>query len=168
MTILARLGIRIEAHGDRLRYSPRSAVTPDLADRMKAHKAELLAILHRDPNAPTIDLTDATAVWQAALDRLSLDQLIPRDVTEALRATDAQWADDTEAGGDGDPTDVIDSPAPCQECKTLELWQTLAGNWRCLQCDPPTRARRLRERAARIRQRQNHRIDTRQSGQYDR
>ena len=53
MTDLARLGIRIEAHGDRLRYSPRSAVTPDLARRMKAHKGELLAILRRDSTAPS-------------------------------------------------------------------------------------------------------------------
>jgi hypothetical protein len=48
MTELARLGIRIEAHGDRLRYSPRSAVTPDMAQRMKAHKGELLGILRCD------------------------------------------------------------------------------------------------------------------------
>ena len=49
MADLTRLGIKLEAHGDRLRYSPRSAVTPDLADRMKAHKGELLAILTADP-----------------------------------------------------------------------------------------------------------------------
>ena len=47
MTDLAQLGIRIEAHGDRLRYSPRSAVTPDLGQRMKAHKGELLAMLRQ-------------------------------------------------------------------------------------------------------------------------
>ena len=47
MTDLTRLGIHVEAHGDRLRYSPRSAVTPDLADRMKAHKGELLE--HENP-----------------------------------------------------------------------------------------------------------------------
>ena len=44
MTELTQLGIHIEAHGDRLRYSPRSAVTPDLVQRMKAHKAELLTM----------------------------------------------------------------------------------------------------------------------------
>ena len=45
MADLARLGIKLEADGDRLRYSPRSAVTPDLAKLMKAHKSELLAML---------------------------------------------------------------------------------------------------------------------------
>ena len=104
MTDLARLGIHIEAHGDRLRYSPRSAVTPELADRMKAHKGELLAILRRDP----------------------------------------------EAGDTDEGIEVIDPPDPCPKCGTLELWQSLAGTWRCLRCDPPTTARRQRERAARL------------------
>jgi hypothetical protein len=45
MADLARLGIKLEADGDRLRYSPRSALTPDLAKLMKAHKSELLAML---------------------------------------------------------------------------------------------------------------------------
>jgi hypothetical protein len=44
LTELTRLGVRIEAHGERLRYSPRSAVTPDLAKRMKAHKGELMTM----------------------------------------------------------------------------------------------------------------------------
>ena len=51
---LTRLGIRLEAHGDRLRFSPRSAVTPDLAERMKAHKVELLAILRPESGGPEI------------------------------------------------------------------------------------------------------------------
>ena len=45
---LTNMGIRLEVQGDRLRYSPRSAVTPTLIERMKARKAELLAILRRD------------------------------------------------------------------------------------------------------------------------
>ena len=113
ITDLARLGIRIEAHGDRLRYSPRSAVTPDLARRMKAHKGELLAILRPEADAPTIDLTDAMAVWQAALDRLEGDPLFPPDVMEALRAADAQWADDPEAGEADEAIEVIDPPGGC-------------------------------------------------------
>ncbi len=150
MTDLARLGIRIEAHGDRLRYSPRSAVTPNLTNRMKAHKGELLAILRRDPEAPAIDLTNATQVWQAALDRLEGDPLFPPDVIEGLQAADARWADDPEAGETDEGIEVIDPPDPCPECGTLELWQSLAGDWRCLRCDPPTKARRLREQAARL------------------
>jgi hypothetical protein len=46
---LSRVGIRLEAHGERLRYFPRSALTPDLLDRLKAHKADLLAVLRPAP-----------------------------------------------------------------------------------------------------------------------
>ena len=52
MTDLTRLGIRIEAQGDRLRYAPRSVVTPDLVDRMKAYKDELLEMLSSEPVTP--------------------------------------------------------------------------------------------------------------------
>jgi hypothetical protein len=61
---LARLGIRLKAEGDRLRFAPRSAVTPDLADRMKAHKAELLAMLRPVSDvalAPPVVTRDAPA-----------------------------------------------------------------------------------------------------------
>ena len=91
MNDLDRLGIHLEAHGDRLRYSPRSAVTPELADRMKAHKLELLAILQWNVGTPAIDLTDANAIWQAALDDLDGNPLFPPDLMKALRAANAQW-----------------------------------------------------------------------------
>jgi hypothetical protein len=39
------LGIDLEAQGDRLRFRPREAVTPDLALRIKGLKANLLAAL---------------------------------------------------------------------------------------------------------------------------
>jgi len=72
---------------------------------------------------------------------------VPNCPTPPLSFDDAPWADDPEHD---ESTEVIDPPDPCPECGTLELWQTLAGNWRCLRCDPPTKARRLRERAARL------------------
>ena len=113
MTDLARLGIRIEAHGDRLRYSPRSAVTPDLAQRMKTHKGELLEILQ----AGTVDD----------------DEIF----TEAPEALDS----------DGWPLDSVDPNelTPCTKCGTLEQWQSLTGTWGCVRCEPPAKARRLRE-----------------------
>lgn len=45
---LGRLGIRLETKGKRLRYHPRSALTPDLLERLKAHKVELLTLLPRE------------------------------------------------------------------------------------------------------------------------
>ena len=44
---LSGMGVRLEADGDRLRYFPRSALTPDLLSRLTAQKADLLAMLCR-------------------------------------------------------------------------------------------------------------------------
>lgn len=68
---LGRLGIRLEADGKRLRYFPRSAVTPDLLARLKAHKPELLELLRTDATAPptapgsTFDNSDALGITTA-------------------------------------------------------------------------------------------------------
>lgn len=45
LTDLTRLDIEVVARGDRLRYRPRSALTPKLAERLRTHKADLLALL---------------------------------------------------------------------------------------------------------------------------
>ena len=50
----------------------------------------------------------------------------------------------------GDELEAIDPPDLCPKCGTLELWQILAGNWRCLRCDPPTKAWRMMELATRL------------------
>ena len=126
----ARLGIRLEAHGDRLRYAPRSAVTPDLADRLKAHKGELLAILRQEAPVPDVVLTDAA---EGHCDDLDL------------------WAEDLLPDGpNGWPVNSFEPPDPCPECGMLEMWQTAEGNWRCERCDPPTTAWRLLELVARL------------------
>lgn len=57
---------------------------------------------------------------------------------------------------DEEQLDVIDPiPDPCPTCGTLELWETLAGTWRCQRCDAAAlrRSDALAARAARIRQR---------------
>jgi hypothetical protein len=55
MTDLVRLGIRLETDGERLRYSPRSAVAAGLADRLRGHKAEIIAILRPIPDVAPVD-----------------------------------------------------------------------------------------------------------------
>ena len=54
---LFRQGIDMRAVGDRLRYRPRSAMTPDLARRVVAHRSDLLAILEEADG--TVTYTDA-------------------------------------------------------------------------------------------------------------
>ena len=52
------------------------------------------------------------------------------------------WFDESDGGivRAGHATDdlvAICPPDACAQCGTLELWQTLAGNWRCQRCHPP-------------------------------
>ena len=93
MTDLARLGIQLEAHGDRLRYSPRSAVTPELAAQMKAHKPELLARLRPDTTDAADELLDelprrGCLLWLDDDGRLQGD--IPADLADAVARLEAE------------------------------------------------------------------------------
>ncbi len=46
---LTGLGIELRARGDRLRFRPQSAMTPDLAERVRTHKPGLLTLLADTP-----------------------------------------------------------------------------------------------------------------------
>ena len=150
---LTQLGIEVGVDGDRIWYSPRSAVTPDLAKRMKAHKGELLATL--GPEAPAEE-SDPKCCWCGS-----------------TRLVDGKqgriWCDDCERvawlvlpnkiiRADVASLKLINPPERCPECDGLEFWESVAGDlfgrtpgrWRCLRCDPPTTARRLRDRAERL------------------
>ena len=62
---LARRNIRLEAAGNRLRFYPRSAVTAELAEQMKAQKAELIALLEskgKEPSASSLDWLDTVEI----------------------------------------------------------------------------------------------------------
>lgn len=61
---LTRMGIRLEAHGDRLRYSPRSAVTPELIERMKANKPELLVAMLATPKVQNVHFKSNRDDWE--------------------------------------------------------------------------------------------------------
>ena len=63
---LARLEIQLKADGDRLRYAPRSAVTPALAEQIKAHKGELLEILRNPTTCPEMTPRDTASASPAA------------------------------------------------------------------------------------------------------
>ena len=58
-----RLGIRLEAQGERLRFHPRSAMTSELLSRLKAHKGELLTLLRptESPTRPAVDAPPTSA-----------------------------------------------------------------------------------------------------------
>ncbi|MDM8008116.1 MAG: hypothetical protein QUV05_18405 [Phycisphaerae bacterium] len=52
---LGRRGIEMKADGEQLRYRPIRAMTPDLAEQVKAHKPALLAIVAGDVSQITPD-----------------------------------------------------------------------------------------------------------------
>ncbi len=109
---LEQRGVRIEAHGDRLRYSPQSAVTDGLLEQLKLHKAELLALRRPAAEVAPIYRADAAAVWQAALDRLEGDPLFSVDLMGVLRSADVRWASPEVPGeATGTPDDQNDLAA---------------------------------------------------------
>ena len=140
---LTRLQIQLKADGDRLRYAPRSAVTPALAEQIKAHKGELLEILRNPTTCPEMTPRDTATTSPAASEQLSGNPPTCNAATEH---------DLGPSGPDGWPVNCVDPNelTPCPECDTLELWQSLAGNWHCHNCNPPDKARQLRELAQRL------------------
>ncbi|MGD8451996.1 MAG: hypothetical protein PVJ57_09280 [Phycisphaerae bacterium] len=64
--------IELRVHGDRLRYRPRCAMTPDLAEQVKAHKAELLRLLRQTDTPHELSLAERVETgyvnpgWQPA------------------------------------------------------------------------------------------------------
>ena len=130
---LEMAGIRLEPHGGWLDIdAPQGVVGAELLERLKRHKVELLALL----TGPT------------PADDLPADSQQPHGDA----AGDPDAAEEPPLGPDGWPADCVDPRdlTPCATCGRLELWQSLAGCWHCMRCDPPIKGRRLRELAAKL------------------
>ena len=79
MTDLAILGIELQAHGDQLRFRPRSGVTPDLAKRMAACKSELLTLRTGVPYWPEVT-PEANEDYWTLIDEADREYLLaPRE-----------------------------------------------------------------------------------------
>ena len=170
---LGRLGVRLEVDGERLRFHPRSTVSPDLLSRLKTHKAELLAMLRPTPEATpappvatpdvaTPDVENAFSDWVLRPDangRIGLE-------APSLPEVDRWWATSPWEGvprapdapatkphcSDGWPPNTIVPPEGCKQCGSLDQWQSMAGDWHCSICEPPTKSRAWLERAAKLRE----------------
>jgi len=84
---LRALGVMLQADGDRLRFHPKHKVTGDLLQRLREHKAELLAMLRQSDAQP---LGDPRAIWLAAVELLDGDPLFPPELLEAMRTADVR------------------------------------------------------------------------------
>ena len=130
---LDRRGVELVADGDRLRYRPLAAVTPALAERLRTHKIALLAVLR------PVQATSEAASAQ------------PDDHPNQVEG--GRTHDHDRPNDSADQVIYIDPPNPCPKCGSLMLWWNILGDQRCMVCDPPTKARKAMEQAARIRQR---------------
>ncbi len=57
---LAIQGIQLRVQDDELLYAPKALVTPDMAKELRAHKAELMAMLRRDDSVTDIEFVVTT------------------------------------------------------------------------------------------------------------
>lgn len=62
---LSQRGVTLQARDGRLRYRPRSRVTPELAERLRLHKAKLLMIMQ----SAACNAAEATSIIRQAVDR---------------------------------------------------------------------------------------------------
>jgi hypothetical protein len=121
MSGLREHGILSEAHGDRLRYSPKAAMTPELAERVKTHKPVLLAIL-------TANDVSAAVLWQAALDLLEGDPDFPTAILADYRRASVHWEFERTVGdhASGLSGGAIEHDAPqCDKCGSTDFRDTL-------------------------------------------
>jgi hypothetical protein len=95
---LKQMGVHLEVAGERLRYSPKAALTPEVLERLRRYKFELLAILREQTERPTVNLDDPNAVWQAALNELEGDKLFPAELLQALRSARVAWNQNSGPG----------------------------------------------------------------------
>lgn len=97
------------------------------------------------------------AAAPASIDHATADPLFPLDLLAVLRSATVLWVgpDDDDHDADTGPrwNDAVDAAevSSCPTCPRLMTWQDALGRWRCLTCDPPTRSRRLADRADRLR-----------------
>ncbi len=102
---LARRGIELRAVGDRLRYRPRAAMTPDLADRLTAHRGDLLATYtpeerRRLADGPSATLAAIEAAKEAFAQVGSVTVEAVRPFKSAARDEAARLIRDARRGGD--------------------------------------------------------------------
>lgn len=109
---------------------------------------EPLTVTKSTGQEPTAEVASATG-----------DALAAVESAEWIQRPDAtgRWGwespESKRCRGDSTFEELPEPPPPCSNCGSLELWETPAGTWQCLYCDPPTTAIRLLEQAAATRRR---------------
>lgn len=162
---LSQLGIRVEGRGDRLRISPKAAVSAELLDRLRLHKQEVLAAVQSEDQS----LAKCDRCGDFLRELLTFDgflnlECVACDRCFGCRPSSPEIVERLDKAR-LNPIPVVQDKAivgeivPCQKCGSLEMWRSMAGDllgrtvghWRCSTCDPPEVSRRLLASVERIR-----------------
>ena len=124
---LRGLGIELQPDRDRLRFRPRSAVSPELVDRMKTHKGELLKILRTEANDDDHGRDDSGRDGR------------DHDNGHGHGLQDDRYVDWIEVPGDDRSSSlvhpnhvadhIVDLLDPCPKCGGIKVWQDVAGGY---------------------------------------
>jgi hypothetical protein len=125
-------GIGLSAAGEKLSVdAPEGAITPDLLDGLRHHKACLLRMLRSVESRP---------------------EAPPSFIGPHEAAIFSIPADGDAVSGE----ECIEPPDPCPKCGSLMFWWDLLGGQHCMACEkpkyPPEKVAELRELAKRLRQ----------------
>jgi hypothetical protein len=107
-------GIELVVAGDRIRYRPKAALTPELARRVLALKPALLDALQHETVAEDGERVAELVLSPELFKVRTIDDLIDL------------WADDSSP------------PIRCFTCRGVRWWRLRAGGpWVCPRCHPP-------------------------------
>jgi hypothetical protein len=109
-------------HGDRVRIVPAAALSPDLLERVRAHKAVLLAALPEAPPdvpaLPASEAIDPEVSWRLAV---MLPQVPPVGSVPLLVARDGAWPTEEHCSTCGDALEEGSRCAPCATAAAIAL-----------------------------------------------
>ena len=137
LTQLSGLGVSAWADGAALRFKPASLVPPDVLADLRAHKAELLALLTAPDiqPAPEPETPPAEPIAEPWPDEgeAGIPRRYPGAVAGLLRASQCRPVSWTGAENRPPPG------AWCRNCEYGRWWRGLGdgSGWRCWPCHPP-------------------------------
>ena len=153
---------KIVPHGDRLKYCPKSAMPPELGQRVHAHKPDLMVALSNGSSlAESHESSSDVLGIQARLQGDELSRICPsQDVRDAIEADreqlEASMQEMSDAATENDwPRSSVDPGKPCATCGSLDKWWDIVGGEHCQRCerDKVLRSQRIARRAAQLRKR---------------
>lgn len=116
---LQALGVTLAVDGDRLRFSPRSAVTGELLERLRTCKAELLAMMLQPQDGGPSDAAGGDP-----------QDLQPQD----LPGGDPLGADGAHGDAGQPPQAHSETTIRCPWCSSRRLLEGTSGLW-CADCE---------------------------------